>query len=168
MWNFVGKGESLKTWVLDQGENCAHNRSKTEKVSQRIQLFTSGGSRGGASGGPAPPPLFLDQTEARKAEKIIFLRPGPSPYLSVWMTVPPLSGGLDPPLFTFQYCFYVQYLCMISSWRPNNEGCWSIHLKLSLPIFFILLLKRNSSSNLSINQYYVFPTSEGTTRQEFN
>ena len=168
MWNFVGKGESLKTWVLDQGENCAHNRSKTEKVSQRIQLFTSGGSRGGASGGPAPPPLFLDQTEARKAEKIIFHRPGPSPYLSVWMTVPPLSGGLDPPLFTFQYCFYVQYLCMISSWRPNNEGCWSIHLKLSLPIFFILLLKRNSSSNLSINQYYVFPTSEGTTRQEFN
>ena len=168
MRNFVGKGESLKTWVLDQGENCAFNRSKTEKVSQRIQLFTSGGSRGGARGGAAPPPLFLDQNEARKAEKKIFLRPGPSPYLRVWMTIRPLSEGVDPPLFTFQYCFYVQYLCMIRSWRSNNEGCWSIRLKLSLPIFFMLLLKRNSSSNLSINQYYVFPTSEGTTRQEFN
>ena len=32
----------------------------------------------------------------------------------------------------------------------------------------MLVLKRNSISNLSINQYYVFPTSEGTTRQEFN
>ena len=123
---------------------------------------------GEGPGGRGPSPLFLDQTEAQRPEKIIFLRPGPSPYLSVWMTVPPLSGGLAPPLFIFQYCFYVQYLCMIRSWRPNNEGSWSIHLKPSLPIFFILLLKRNSISNLSINQYYVFPTSEGTTRQEFN
>ena len=43
---------------------------------------TSGGSRGGA-------PLFLDQTEARRAEKIFVLRP-PSP----------LSEGLDLPLHT--------------------------------------------------------------------
>ena len=70
---------------------------------------------GEGPGGPGPSPLILDQTEARRAENIIFLRPGPSPYLSVWMTVPALSGGLDPPLFTFQYCFYVQYLCMIHS-----------------------------------------------------
>ena len=35
------------------------------------------------------PPLFLDQTEVRKAEKKIW-RPGlPSPYLRVWMTTPP-------------------------------------------------------------------------------
>ena len=39
----------------------------------------SGGSRGGARGGH--PPLFLDQNE----------RPSPPP--------PPLSQGLDPPLF---------------------------------------------------------------------
>ena len=38
---------------------------------------------------PRHPPLFLDQTEVRKAEKK-FWRPGlPSPYLRVWMTTPP-------------------------------------------------------------------------------
>ena len=36
-------------------------------------------------GGPCPP-LFLDQTEAQRAEKIIF------------KTAPPLSEGLDSPL----------------------------------------------------------------------
>ena len=51
----------------------------------------SGGSRGGARG-PALPPLniFLEQTEARRAEKKNFWRP------------PPLSQGLDeppPPLY---------------------------------------------------------------------
>ena len=44
---------------------------------------------------PRHSPLFLDQTEVRKAEKK-FWRPGlPSPYLRVWMTTP-----LPPPLFS--------------------------------------------------------------------
>ena len=50
-------------------------------------LFLSGTSRGG-EGGPALPPLFLDQNEAQRA-KNISLRPAPSPppsYLRVWMT----------------------------------------------------------------------------------
>ena len=34
------------------------------------------------------PPLYLDQIEARKAEKYFFGRPPPS-YLRVWMTTPP-------------------------------------------------------------------------------
>ena len=58
----------------------------------------SGESRGGARGGP--PPLFLDQTEARRAEKIWGGDRAP-PYLRVWMTAPPplpSSEGLDPPL----------------------------------------------------------------------
>ena len=44
-------------------------------------------------------PLFLDQNEARRAEKK-FLMPPPPPYLRVWMTVrpPPLSKGLGPLL----------------------------------------------------------------------
>ena len=55
----------------------------------------SGGSRGGAR----VPPLFLDQTVARGAEKIFFWNPPPPPYLRVWMTgPPPLSQGLDPAL----------------------------------------------------------------------
>ena len=45
------------------------------------------------------PPLFLDQTEARRAEKFFFGdRPPLPPYVSVWMTVPPLSQGMDPAL----------------------------------------------------------------------
>ena len=43
------------------------------------------------------PPLFLDQTEARRAENF-FLRPPPPPYVGVLMTGAPLSESLDPPL----------------------------------------------------------------------
>ena len=48
------------------------------------------------------PPLFLDQTEARRADKK-FLETFPTPpYLRVWMTRPPtptpLFQGLDPAL----------------------------------------------------------------------
>ena len=53
-------------------------------------------------GGTRAPPLFLDQTEVRRAEKI-FLRLLPPPFLRVWMTSSPrplpLSEGLDPPLY---------------------------------------------------------------------
>ena len=45
-------------------------------------VIVSGGSRGGARG--ARPPLFLDQTEARRTEKNVF-------------DPPPLSHGLDTP-----------------------------------------------------------------------
>ena len=47
---------------------------------------TSGGSKGGGLGGARLPPLLLDQTEARRAEKVFF------------KTAPPLSQGLgDSP-----------------------------------------------------------------------
>ena len=46
-------------------------------------------------GGPAP--LFLDQTEAQRAEKN-FLETAPLRCLRVWMTKPPLSQGQDPAL----------------------------------------------------------------------
>ena len=47
--------------------------------------------------GPAPPPLFLDQTEAQRS-KFCFFRPGPalSQGLDDWAS--PLAEGLDPPL----------------------------------------------------------------------
>ena len=51
---------------------------------------------------PAPP-LFLDQTEARRAE-IIFWETAPPPtYLRVWMTGPSLSQGVDPALLQQVY-----------------------------------------------------------------
>ena len=56
-------------------------------------VIVSGGSRGGARG--ARPPLFLDQTEARRTEKKFFdppppishglYTPPPPPYLKVWI-----------------------------------------------------------------------------------
>ena len=49
---------------------------------------TSCGSRGGAQRGPASTPLFLDQNEARIAEKNFESGP-PPPYLRVWMRAPP-------------------------------------------------------------------------------
>ena len=49
---------------------------------------TSCGSRGGARRGPAPTLLFLDQNEARRAEKKDF--ESAPPYLRVWMTASPL------------------------------------------------------------------------------
>ena len=48
-------------------------------------VIVSGGSRGGARG--ARPPLFLDQTEARRTEKNVF-DPPPPPYLMVWIPPP--------------------------------------------------------------------------------
>ena len=66
-------------------------------------------------GGSGRPPLFLDQTETRRAEKKVLETapptlsqgldnrppPPPPPYLRVWITPPPpppLSEGLEPPL----------------------------------------------------------------------
>ena len=51
---------------------------------------TSWGSRGGAQSGPAPTTLFLDQNEARRADKKNF--ESVPTYLRVWMNPPP------PPL----------------------------------------------------------------------
>ena len=50
-----------------------------------------------ADPGEGPSPLFLDQTEARRAEKKLFGRPPP---LSQGLDdlPPPLSEGLDPTL----------------------------------------------------------------------
>ena len=45
----------------------------------------SGRSRGGAPG--AWSSLFVDQTEAQRAEKLFFETAPPPPYLRVWMTV---------------------------------------------------------------------------------
>ena len=44
---------------------------------------SSGGSRGGAWGGGGGAPLFLDQTEARRAEKNVFETALPPPYPGV-------------------------------------------------------------------------------------
>ena len=59
----------------------------------RIQVRGPGGGGGGRA-----PHIFLDQTEAQRAEKIFF-QTGPPHFISGsgWPG-PPLSPGLDPPL----------------------------------------------------------------------
>ena len=71
--------------------------------------------------GGAPPPLFLDQTEAQRAAKI-FLGdpPPPPPYLRVWMTAPP-----PPPLISrygsgTAWCYLtLRYLDILSNFGPK-------------------------------------------------
>ena len=72
---------------------------------------SSGGSRGGARGAP-PPPLFLDQTEARRAEEI-------------WGgTGPPLSQGLDdrPRLLSEGLDLVVMYVAGTMIKCPPTAG----------------------------------------------
>ena len=48
---------------------------------------------------PPSPPVFLNQTEARRVEKNFFGGPPPTyPHLKIWMMGPPLLRGLDPTL----------------------------------------------------------------------
>ena len=61
--------------------NCFLSLLMNNSYQSRIQ--------GRGSGGPGSP-LFLDQTQAPRAEKSVFLE-----------TAPPLSEGLDPPLHTY-------------------------------------------------------------------
>ena len=51
-----------------------------------FSFYSRGGSRGGTRG--VRPPLFLDQTQVRRAEKNSY-KTQPPPYLRIWMTVPP-------------------------------------------------------------------------------
>ena len=58
-----------------------HSSRILDSIPDHLSVEFSGGSRGRARGSPPAPPLFLDQTEARRAEKI-FLETAPLPHLS--------------------------------------------------------------------------------------
>ena len=86
-------------------------------TSSKVQLCKhSGGSRGGARRGP-PTPLHLDQTEARRAEKIFFGGPPP----------PPLSQDLDdwplPPYWKIwiHHCHWL-FVDLISALMKTKPG----------------------------------------------
>ena len=72
---------------------------KNVSTNNADQLTTQWQIQGRGRGDRASP-LFLAQTEARKANKFFFLETTPPLYLRVWMTAPPshLSEGLHPPL----------------------------------------------------------------------
>ena len=102
------KTKNLVTWynlhflfAVNVIPNLSKNMlSKLYKWKHRRYYGCSGGSRG-ADWWARALPLFLDQTEDRRAEKNIFETGSPPPpYLRVWMTaLPPLSSeGVDLPL----------------------------------------------------------------------
>ena len=78
-------------------------------------VIVSGGSRGGARG--ARPPLFLDQTEARRTEKKFF-EPPPPPYLMVWIPPPPYLK------VWIRHWLFDTFKCRLSSGRTT---CTIIH-----------------------------------------
>ena len=71
-------------------------KSLKKKLLFCIYSINSGGSRGG------PPPSFLDQTEARRAEKS-FLGTGHPPYLRVWIRHWLTSKSDQHPIFSPKY-----------------------------------------------------------------
>ena len=104
------------TVVLDY---TGHSLKKNQYVStsSKVQLCKhSGGSRGGARRGP-PTPLHLDQTEARRAEKIFFGGPPP----------PPPSQDLDdwplPPYWKIwiRHCHWL-FVDLISALMKTKPG----------------------------------------------
>ena len=93
----------------------------------------------------------------------------------------PLSQGLNdrppPPLYLevwIRHCLHFSTVSMYntSAWfvleDPTMKVVGPSIWNCLCPSSLYSCWNENSISKLSINQYYVFPTSEGTTRQEFN
>ena len=113
----------MKIWKLKWGRlPCRKKKespyidSRKTKVHHIMADIEDYGSSGRSRGGARSPPLFLVQTEGRRAEKIFFCdRPPPpplsqglddrpsTPYLGVWMTAPPYLRvwmTVPPPLIS--------------------------------------------------------------------
>ena len=84
-------------------EHCGNNASITV-TDVTMQWQIQGRGQGGPPLHRSRPPLFLDQTEFRKAEKFFLETALPPPRLSKGLDdrpsppPPPLSQGLDPAL----------------------------------------------------------------------
>ena len=94
-------GETRKWPIVMKGS--FGNKAQDKRHGRKIKLVADPGE------GPVPPtpPLICRPKWGPKDRKKFFWRPGPPPYLRVWMTAPqppfpppPLSEGLDPPLKT--------------------------------------------------------------------
>ena len=72
---------------------------------------------GKGPGGYSLSPLFLDQTEARRAEKK-FLGDRPPTYLRVWMTDPPLPS---PPSYQGKLLHVQTILRIVTTLQLNNR-----------------------------------------------
>ena len=66
----------------------------TNFIAQNVPVMDPGEGPGGT----APPPIFLDQTEAQRVKKNFFETAPPPLSQGLVDRAPPLSEGLDPPL----------------------------------------------------------------------
>ena len=100
-----------------------------------MRLFCGGGCRGGARAGS---PLWLDQTEARRAQKK-FLKDRPPPLsqgLDDRRPPPPpfpLSGVLDSPLFCTSYSYPGFYFFRLSTMATGSHGRHISFMPTTLP-----------------------------------
>ena len=86
-------GQDFSAWVLIRGKICSLADRVFHTILSHWSLTLVIRHQLVADPGEVPPPLFLDQTEARRAEKFFWrLLPPQCPL------PPPLSQGLDPAL----------------------------------------------------------------------
>ena len=133
---------------------------------------------------PPPPPLFLDQTEARRAEKIL-LETGPPLFQGSGWPGPLLSQGLDPALIYFLhvrglwFCqFYTSLLaplcplCLACIWSLLCVSCMRVILTLFViahdatvslrHLVWMRISRRNLVSTNWLQYYLGFATPTGT------
>ena len=98
----------LTNWVkgLEQSSKDKLHADETGLLHELLDR-SSGGSRGRAQGGPAPP-LLLTKLRPESPKK--FLRPAPGP-------TPPLSEGPDSPLHSVTLTKWISYSYILISWH---------------------------------------------------
>ena len=99
------RGETRKWPIVMKGS--FGNKVQDKRHGRKIKLVADPGEGPVPPPPPPTPPLICRPKWGPKDRKKFFWRPGPPPYLRVWMTAPqppspppPLSEGLDPPLKT--------------------------------------------------------------------
>ena len=91
-----------------------------------VWISDSGGSRGGASGGPGPPLIFRPNWWGLKGWKKNFSETVPHPLSKVRMTRPPLSPSLDLALSDTKYHKILRNLSL------NRYAMWWFFTNVSL------------------------------------
>ena len=100
------------------------NSSAAERVHGPSLSFIQWRIQGRGPRGPSYP-LFLDQTETRRAENFFFWRPAPPPLSKGLDNLDPsLSQGLDPALLFTTQTLTLRRLCCHSSqsWQGRGRG----------------------------------------------
>ena len=104
--------------------------------------------------GPSPP-LFLDQTEARRAEKVLFLRPPPPPpYLRVWKAAPapsPLITRSGSAILVYAHHLRDRRGAALLRYRNRNENFVLMCERTLSGIVYVPVQKLSGVSKHSLN-----------------